>query len=217
MVRAKTLTQFTLSIGICVQLEKRYPASHQGESRGNQPSIAIHDCAIGLVVRVHQHSNDRAETSLGARRRSSPASTSNAAAAAAQPATADSASVTPSAATQVATSTQAAVTAAESWLALVDSAQYPESWQAAAQVFQKGISMDGWSTAAGKARTPLGKLRTRQLRSAAYATSLPGVPEGKYVVIQYNAAFENSPHAIETITPMQADDGSWKVAGYFIK
>ncbi len=48
-------------------------------------------------------------------------------------------------------------------------------------------------------------------------TSLPGAPDGEYVVIQYNTEFENKKVAIETITPMLDDDGKWRVSGYYIK
>jgi hypothetical protein len=109
------------------------------------------------------------------------------------------------------------VSAAKSWLALVDAAKYLESWQAAAPLFQNGVSADDWASAAAKVRAPLGKLLSRQLRTAVYQTAVPGAPEGKYVIIQFDSAFEMKARATETITPMQGADGSWKVAGYFIK
>ena len=66
-------------------------------------------------------------------------------------------------------------------------------------------------------RKPLGKLKTRTLLSKTYATSLPGAPDGKYVVIQYTAVYENKTSAIETVTPMEDTDGTWRVSGYYIK
>ena len=114
-------------------------------------------------------------------------------------------------------STEAATTAAESWLALVDAAKYRESWQAAAPLLQSAISAEDWSRAASKARAPFGKLRSRQVRSAIYRTAVPGAPQGKFVIIQFDSAFELNARATETVTPMQSEDGSWKVSGYFIK
>ncbi|MBM4320898.1 MAG: DUF4019 domain-containing protein, partial [Deltaproteobacteria bacterium] len=55
-----------------------------------------------------------------------------------------------------------------------------------------------------------------KLKSARYQTSLPGAPDGEYVVIQFESSFENKRSAIETITPM-LDSGKWRVSGYFIK
>ena len=66
-------------------------------------------------------------------------------------------------------------------------------------------------------RRPLGAVLTRKLKSKTYATELPGAPDGQYVVIQFDTAFQNKRVAVETVPPMLADDGSWLVAGYFIK
>ena len=65
-------------------------------------------------------------------------------------------------------------------------------------------------------RTPLGKVVSRKVKSRQYATSLPGAPDGEYVVIQFETRFENKANALETITPMLDKDGKWKVSGYFI-
>jgi len=47
--------------------------------------------------------------------------------------------------------------------------------------------------------------------------ALPGAPDGQYVLIQFNASFEQKAHAVETVTPMLERDGTWKVSGYFIR
>jgi len=46
---------------------------------------------------------------------------------------------------------------------------------------------------------------------------VPGAPDGKYVIIQFETSFENKASAVETVTPMQDADGVWRVAGYFVK
>jgi hypothetical protein len=51
----------------------------------------------------------------------------------------------------------------------------------------------------------------------ALSQSLPGAPDGEYVVIQFATSFENKKSAIETVTPMLDSDGEWRVSGYFIK
>jgi hypothetical protein len=66
-------------------------------------------------------------------------------------------------------------------------------------------------------RKPLGKTISRKLKNKIYATSLPGAPDGEYVVIQYETTFENKKSAIETITLMLDKDGKWRVSGYYIK
>jgi hypothetical protein len=106
---------------------------------------------------------------------------------------------------------------AETWLILVDQQKYGASWDAAAKQFQDFVDRTMWTDALGAARGPLGRLLFRRLKSAESRTSLPGAPDGKYVIIQYDTTFENKKAAVETITPMQEPDGSWKVTGYFIK
>ena len=112
---------------------------------------------------------------------------------------------------------QLAQQSAESWLALVDSGKYAESWQQAASLFKAHVSKDDWQKMLSATLGPLGKNTSRKLRSAKYATSLPGAPDGEYVVIQYESSFEHKQSAIETITPMLEKDGQWRVSGYFIK
>jgi opacity protein-like surface antigen len=112
---------------------------------------------------------------------------------------------------------KAAEASAQSWLALVDAGKYGDSWDAAAAVFRSALSREQWIQALDKVRRPLGKVVSRKLRGAQYATELPNAPKGEYVVIQFDAAFENKSGAVETITPAKDKDGTWRVSGYFIR
>ena len=110
-----------------------------------------------------------------------------------------------------------AAKAASKWLALVDEGKYSESWDEAAQLFKGAVTKEQWKESVSSARKPLGKLVSRTLKSKTYATSLPGAPDGEYVVIQYTTSFENKKSAIETVTPMLDKDKKWRVSGYYIK
>jgi hypothetical protein len=55
------------------------------------------------------------------------------------------------------------------------------------------------------------------LESATATHSLPGAPDGDYVVIKFASSFENKASAVETVTPMKDTDGKWHVSGYYIK
>jgi Protein of unknown function (DUF4019) len=107
--------------------------------------------------------------------------------------------------------------AALAWLGLTDAADYPRSWDQAASFFQASVPKPNWIQAVGRARQPLGSLISRKVKSAAFTRSLPGAPDGEYVVIKYDTQFEHKDSAIETVTPVLDKDGSWKVSGYFIK
>ena len=111
----------------------------------------------------------------------------------------------------------AAVEAAVAWLSMVDSGKYAESWDNAAQYFRDAVPRDQWVQTMQATRKPLGAMVSRELRSKSYKTSVPGAPDGEYVVVQMTASFENKKSAVETITPMLDKDGSWRVSGYFIK
>jgi hypothetical protein len=112
---------------------------------------------------------------------------------------------------------KAAETAAKAWLALVDDAKYAESWKEAASFFKGAVKQDQWEQSASGVRKPLGKLASRKLKSATYQTSVPGAPDGEYVILQFDASFEKKKDAVETVTPMLDKDGKWRVSGYFIK
>jgi len=111
----------------------------------------------------------------------------------------------------------AAQKAAEQWLGLIDTGKYDHSWETAAALFKNAITKTQWHQTIKAVRPPLGKLKSRSLTSATYTTTLPGAPDGKYVVIQFQSSFSNKQSAIETVTPMQDPDGVWRVSGYFIK
>jgi hypothetical protein len=110
-----------------------------------------------------------------------------------------------------------AVSAAEKWLSMVDEGKYSESWQEAAEYLRNAINQEQWNQSLRAVRKPLGKVVSRQMQSATYQTSLPGAPDGEYVVIQFHTSFENKKAAIETVTPMMDQDGQWRVSGYYIK
>ena len=111
----------------------------------------------------------------------------------------------------------AAQAAAESWLKLVDAGDYAGSWDQAAKVFKGAVKQPDWSQMAAGIRTPLGKLVSRTLKSRQYAEKMPGAPDGKYGVLQYDTVFEHNASAVETVTPMADPDGVWRVSGYFIR
>jgi len=112
---------------------------------------------------------------------------------------------------------KAAIASAEKWLRIVDKGNYRESWEESSEYFKQAVTQDQWEQAVQAVREPLGKLISRKVKSAIYRTSLPGAPDGQYVVIQFSTSFENKKSGIETVTPMIDKDGKWRVSGYYIK
>ncbi len=113
--------------------------------------------------------------------------------------------------------TEAGIAAAKAWLGLVDEKQYKESWVQAAPYFQEKVPEGDWVKMISSVRSPLGAVKSRELLGAQFLQSLPGAPDGDYVVMQFRTSFENRSDAVETVTPMKDPQGVWRVSGYFIK
>jgi hypothetical protein len=112
---------------------------------------------------------------------------------------------------------EAAETVANSWLKVVDSGAYAQSWEETASGFKAAVTRPQWEQAMRANRAPLGAVQSRKLLSATYTTQLPGAPDGEYVVLQYDTSFEHKKAAIETVTPTMDKGGKWRVSGYYIK
>ena len=107
--------------------------------------------------------------------------------------------------------------AAMEWLKLVDSGQYRESYHRSSAYFRSVVLEEDWERMIEAVRGPLGEVISRDFKSSQYTTSLPGAPDGEYMVIQFDTSFANKKSAVETITPMKDTDGKWRVSGYYIK
>lgn len=105
----------------------------------------------------------------------------------------------------------------ESWLRLVDSGDYGGSWDAASRAVKGAVTRTQWEKTMVDNRAPLGKVVKRVVTSSAYSTTLPGAPDGEYVVTLYTTRFEHKEIAQETVISGLERDGSWRVAGYYFK
>jgi hypothetical protein len=112
---------------------------------------------------------------------------------------------------------QTAISVAGAWLNLVDQGRYSDSWQQAASLFQATVNKEQWATSLQAIRQSLGKVISRKLNKKHYTHTLPGAPDGEYVVLEFYTVFEKKKNAVETVTPMLDSDGQWKVSGYYIR
>jgi len=113
--------------------------------------------------------------------------------------------------------TGAAQGAASQWLKLVDSGNYAQSWEQAANAMKSSVAKEQWQEILNRNRAPLGTLLSRKLTSAEYKEDLPGAPAGQYVVLRYESSFQNKGTVIETATPMLDKDGQWRVSVYYVR
>lgn len=122
----------------------------------------------------------------------------------------------PTKAVSAAPSASESVASAREWLALVDGQHWTESWSAGGEVFRSRVTAADWASKVQPLRQQLGLVSSRVLQSVTKATSLPGVPDGQYEILQFATSFAQKPDAIETVTLAHENSG-WKVDGYFIK
>jgi hypothetical protein len=112
---------------------------------------------------------------------------------------------------------KAAVEAAEKCLALVDAGKNADSWKEASRYFKNAVKQDQWEQSLQGSRQPLEELISRNLSCKVYTKTLPGAPDGEYVIMQFESAFQNKKSALETVTCVREKDGHYRVAGYYIK
>ncbi len=105
---------------------------------------------------------------------------------------------------------------AREWLNIIDAGKYIESWQKTDAFFKAQLTQNKWHDALKGIRTPLGKVISRSELSSKKYSSLPGIPDGEYLVIQFQTEFINQKSSIETLT-LSKNSGQWRAVGYFIK
>jgi serine/threonine-protein kinase len=111
----------------------------------------------------------------------------------------------------------AARAAAESWLNLMDCAQYAASWEQSAAMLRRTVGLSEWERIVGAERSSLGKVVSRRLKSRRYAERVLGASPGRYVILEYDTTFEHRTGAVETVVPMVDPDGAWRVFAFFVR
>ena len=105
-----------------------------------------------------------------------------------------------------------------SFLEQVDSGQYDQSWQGAADYLKEQVPLNDWTTKLKAVRTAAGKNLERKEEKNFYSKEQKdGLPEGEYMVYIFASKFENQVTVTETVTVMLETDNVWRVAGYFIE
>ena len=110
-----------------------------------------------------------------------------------------------------------ATSAAEQWLGFVDQGKFNRSWLEASTYFRNVTTKQQWKQQVSVWRSALGSVVSRKLRTAQYLTTMPGAPDGEYVMIQYDTSFTHKKSAVEVVVPMMDADGRWRVSEYSIR
>jgi hypothetical protein len=125
------------------------------------------------------------------------------------------------AALALATATQPAaaqgdLAAANAWLGLVDAKRWNDSWANAGTMFKSKLAEASWASTIQSVREPLGAVSSRSFKSRTKTSTLPGVPDGEYEVVQFQTSFAKKALATETVV-LSHEPSGWKVDGYFIR
>ncbi|MEC8232394.1 MAG: DUF4019 domain-containing protein [Pseudomonadota bacterium] len=103
------------------------------------------------------------------------------------------------------------------WLLLVDSQRYAQSWDESGPIFKTSVTQAKWVEAMQLVRKPLGEATSRELATAQAPTTLPGLPDGEYLILTFSTQFDaSSSLATETLSMVNID-GQYRTIGYFIR
>ena len=111
---------------------------------------------------------------------------------------------------------QSAERQALGFLGYLDQGRFADSYAYTGMLIRAQLDRDSFSAQIQKTRAGTGPLQGRELIDASYTTTVPGAPEGQYVVLHYHASFANRQDTVETVTLAFAK-GYWRVSGYYIK
>ena len=103
-----------------------------------------------------------------------------------------------------------------SWLTLTDNGQFESSWNGASTFFQAAISESAWVSSLSAARSSFGRLKSRKIIASTFSKTLPGAPNGTYVVFQFETDFEKQVSTRETLAMIKVGRDVWRVAAYII-
>jgi hypothetical protein len=107
--------------------------------------------------------------------------------------------------------------AGSAWLDQLDGAQYGPSWDNAGEVFQHSLTRAKWIATVQKVRGQVGPLGTRTLQHSQYTTSVPSMPAGAYVIMQYRTESGTGGFVTETVVLQREAARGWRVVGYSVK
>ena len=103
---------------------------------------------------------------------------------------------------------------ATEFLRELDAGAATETWPALASPLRASAPEPSWPAQVARMRAPLGRARSRQLASALFTETLPGAPNGRYFVVEFESQFERAACGERVVAMFE--HGTWRVAGYVI-
>jgi hypothetical protein len=103
--------------------------------------------------------------------------------------------------------------AAEEWLALIDSAQYPAAYASEPARLRAATTEEQFVRSMEARRQPFGRVLSRKFIGAAFTHKLTGAPDGRYESILFRTSFTHKTVAAERVI-LSEESGRWRVVDY---
>ena len=104
---------------------------------------------------------------------------------------------------------------AKQWLLYIDGGDYAKGWVRAGTPFKAQVTAAVLQGKIAPVREPLGAVLQRTLYTVTYSNTAPGLPDGKYAIVEYRSRFARKLVAGETVW-LDFEDNHWLVIGYLI-
>jgi hypothetical protein len=111
---------------------------------------------------------------------------------------------------------QAAQRQALGFLGYLDGGRFADSYAYTGSLMRSQLDREAYAAKVQSSRASVGTLQGRELIDAIPTQTVPGAPDGQYIVLHYHANFSNFSDAVETIT-LAFSKGYWRIVGYYIK
>lgn len=109
---------------------------------------------------------------------------------------------------------QDSAVAAEKWLAVLDSGNYPATWSDASATLKIKLPQESWVKIMEAMRKPLGTIKARKIIEQIPKVDPQGLPKGEYMIILYSSSFSNKSDAKELVILQQESNGEWRILTY---
>jgi hypothetical protein len=106
--------------------------------------------------------------------------------------------------------------AAEQWLAVLDSGNFPAAYEAMSEAARLRYGRNEMIEAFTRARAHLGPAQSRVFDRSSSLTDPPGSPKGHYQMYGFKTKFANVTMPLYESVQLYGDDGQWKPVGIFV-
>lgn len=102
----------------------------------------------------------------------------------------------------------------EKYLKNIDQGNYEQGWQFCDPLLQQAMHKNEWQRDLQAAKFYLGEIQSRSLINQRITWDPPGMPEGPYIVMEYDSQSKRSSNLSEVVTLRKNEGAKWLVMMY---